>query len=87
MKKIGLIVVLLVTAYAVKAQEKISIQNIVLPAPVIDSSRINPYLNFCGVVRDVDLNCLDNEFAQKEDRIWRKQIKIQSEGAKEIEVI
>jgi V8-like Glu-specific endopeptidase len=64
-----------------------SVQNIVLSVPVIDSSRIDPYLHFCGVSRDTALNCLDNEFAQRDNKIWRKQIKIQSNGAKEIKIV
>ena len=87
MKKIGLIIVVLVSICAVNAQERMSVQNIALSAPVMDSLRINPYLNFCGVVRKLDLNCLDNEFAQKANKIWKKQIKIQSESAKEIEIV
>ena len=88
MKKIYLICVLLICVCAVKAQEKIKTQNIVLSTPVIDSSKIDPYLHFCGIVRDVELNCLDNnKFAQTRDKIWRKQIKIESKEAKEIEIV
>lgn len=80
---------MIVSAYTVKAQIERwrNIQNVVLSTPVMDSSKMNPYLNCCGVVRDMELNCLDNEFAQRGDEIWRKQIKIQSEGAKEIEIV
>ncbi len=87
MKSIRIIIVLLVGICTVKAQERVSLQNIVLSPPVIDSIKINSDLDFCGIVRDVNINCLDNEFAQREDEIWRKQIKIQSDGAKEIEIV
>jgi len=88
MKKIGLIIMLLVCVCTVKAQRENVMQNIALLAPVIDSSKIDPYLDFCGVVRDMELNCLDNnKFAQTKDGIWRKQIKIQSESAKEIKIV
>jgi len=87
MKKIYLICVLLVSICAVKAQEKISVQNIVLSTPVIDSSKIDPYLHFCGISRDTMLNCLNNEYSQKKATIWQKQIKIQSKGAKEIKIV
>ena len=88
MKKIGLIIVLLAGICVVKAQERMSVENIVLPILIIDSSKINPYLNFCGVVRDMELNCLDsNQFARTKDNVWRKQIKIQSESAKEIKIV
>ena len=79
---------LLVGICAVKAQERMSVQNIALPVPVIDSAKIDPYLDFCGIVLDVELNCLDNnKFARTKDSIWRKQIKIQSESAKEIKIV
>jgi V8-like Glu-specific endopeptidase len=87
MKKTGLIIMLLVCVCAVKAQRESVMLNIALSAPVVDSSKIDPYLDFCGVVRDIELNCLDNEFAQRDNKIWLKQIKIQSEGAKEIEIV
>lgn len=63
MKKIGLIIVLLVSICVVKAQKESVTQNIVLSAPVIDSSKIDPYLHFCGISRDTGLNCLDNEYS------------------------
>jgi len=87
MKKTGLIIILLVSACVVKAQRESVIQNIVLSDPVIDSSKIDPYLHFCGISRDTGLNCLDNEYSQKETAIWRKYIKIQSKGAKEIKIV
>ncbi|GHV43682.1 hypothetical protein FACS1894180_3490 [Bacteroidia bacterium] len=86
MKKIGLIIILLVSTYAVNAQGRI-VQNIVLSTPVIDSLKINPDLHFCGIVREMELNCLNNEFVQIEDEIWRKEIKIQSEGANGMEIV
>ncbi|MFA7401517.1 MAG: hypothetical protein WCZ21_03190 [Bacteroidales bacterium] len=45
MKKTGLIIILLVSACVVKAQRESVIQNIVLSDPVIDSSKIDPYLH------------------------------------------
>jgi len=87
MKKIVLIIIMLVCVCAVKAQRESVMQNIVLSVPVIDSSKI-PYSNICGIWRNMELNCLDrNQFAQTKDSVWRKQIKIQSEGAKEIKII
>ena len=79
--------ILLFVAYAVKAQKEIVAQNIVLPVPIIDSSKIDSFSNICGVIRDMELNCLDKEFAQTENNIWRKLIKIQSNGAKEIKIV
>ena len=87
MKKITLIIVLLISICAVKAQEDSFTKNIVLSAPLLDSLNINPYLELCGIVRYLELNCLDNEFAQIEDQIWKKCIKIQSQGAREIEIV
>ena len=87
MKKIVLIIMLLVCVYIVKAQSEVEVQNIVLPAPVIDSLEIDSYSNICGIWREMKLNCLDNEFAQRDNKIWRKQIKIQSEGAEEIKIV
>ncbi|MCL2290674.1 MAG: hypothetical protein FWC34_08245 [Bacteroidetes bacterium] len=88
MKKIILMIMLLITAYTVKTQSDVATQNIVLSEPIIDSLQIDPYLHFCGVVRDMELNCLDdNEFAERRNEIWRKQIRIKSKGAKEIEVV
>jgi len=87
MKKIGLIIILLVSVCAVKAQTGSVLQEIVLSVPAIDSSKIDPYLHFCGISRDTVLNCLDNEYSQKETAIWRKHIKIQSTGAKEIKIV
>ncbi|MDD2622079.1 MAG: T9SS type A sorting domain-containing protein [Bacteroidales bacterium] len=87
MKKIVLLMILLFVAYAVKAQKEIVAQNIVLPVPIIDSSKIDSFSNICGVIRDMELNCLDKEFAQTENNIWRKLIKIQSNGAKEIKIV
>jgi len=87
MKKIVLIIVLFFGICAVKAQERMSMQNIVLSTPVIDSSKINPYLHFCGVSHDTVINCLDNEYSQKDTTIWRKHIKVQSKGAKEIKIV
>jgi len=87
MKKIGLIIVMLVCVCTVKAQKGNVIQNIVLPAPAIDTLN-DPYSRSCGVWRVMELNCLDdNKFAQMKDSVWRKQIKIQSEGAKEIKIV
>ena len=87
MKKIVLLMILLFVAYAVKAQKEIVAQNIVLLVPIIDSSKIDSFSNICGVIRDMELNCLDKEFAQTENNIWRKLIKIQSNGAKEIKIV
>jgi len=87
MKKITLIIVLLISICAIKAQEDSFTKNIVLSAPLLDSLNINPYLELCGIVRYLELNCLDNEFAQIEDKIWKKCIKIQSQGAREIEIV
>jgi len=88
MRKISLIVILFVSVFAVKAQRGIAVQNIVLSTPIIDSLEDDSYSLSSGVWRDMKLNCLENnQFAQKEDAIWQKQIKIQSESAKEIKIV
>jgi hypothetical protein len=87
MKKIILIILLIINVCSIKAQKESNIQNIVLSAPMIDSLESNTDSNICGIWREMKLNCLNNEFAQQEDKIWRNQIKIQSEGAKEIEIV
>jgi len=86
MKKISFIIILLTIVYMIKAQVDFSVTNIILPMPT-DTLEIDPFSHTCGFVRDLELNCLDKEFAQIENNIWRQKIFIMSEEAKEIKVI
>jgi hypothetical protein len=87
MKKISLIIILFASVYAVEAQMEMNIQNIVLSTPMIDMSKVDTFLHICGTIRNMEINCLDDKFVQKKNNIWQKQIKIQSEGAKEIKIV
>ena len=87
MKKLILSAILSVCFFVLKAQNDDVIKNIELSEPILDSLQIDPYLHFCGIVRDLKINCLDDDFAKIINGVWNKTIKIQSEGAKEMEIV
>ncbi len=87
MKKTSLIIILLINIYTIKAQRENVIQNIVLSSPVIDSVEDDSYSHSCGMIRDLEINCLDDKFIEKKDSLWKKHIRIQSKGAEEIQIV
>jgi len=87
MKKLILSTILSVSFFLLKAQNDVIIQKIELSEPILDSLQIDPFQNLCGIVRDLKINCLEDDFAKIINGVWNKIIKIQSESAKEMEIV
>jgi hypothetical protein len=63
-------------------------QNFIMVKPVIDSSKIRQGPAFCGFVRNISINCMENnENVTIQNGIWQKKIHIQSVEAKSMEIV
>jgi hypothetical protein len=87
MKRLALIILISIATYTIMAQNSNMLKKIVLPTPNMASSERTQFSNICGIIQEMNFNCLDDEFAQKKDNVWRKYIKVQSIGAEEIKII